>query len=102
MELLGGVNQADLWKIRQLDYLCQQLKCSCDHSLTGNNGGQDGKNQTRIEHTRWNSVEERIRISARIIADERGLTGILQESVSFRYSRRMMIMLLLQITYGEK
>ena len=89
----------DLWKVRQLDYLRQELhnrqhsnhrsariwsysylKSCSDHGLTCHDSRKDSNDQTGVEHSGWHRVEEGIGVSPLILADVCSLTDVLQNN----------------------
>ena len=86
----------NLWEVRQLDDLGQELEddqlwlsvhnakpvgpyleSSCDHGLTGNDGCQYGDHQAWVEHSWWNGLEKRVGIGTLIRADVCRLADVL-------------------------
>lgn len=62
MEDLRFVNSLDMGEIGYIHHLNEQLETAGDHSLRSDNGGKDSNNKTEVECSRWDSIEEWIRI----------------------------------------
>lgn len=79
MELGARVHDLDLGEVAGVHDLGEELEGGGDEGLRGDDGGQDGDDQRRIEHARWNAVEERVRVCALVLGDVGGLANVGEE-----------------------
>lgn len=76
VEFVARVDHFDLGKVAGVHDLGQQLESTGDQCLRGNNRGQYGQDERRIEHARRNGLEERIIVCRWIDRNARSLAEV--------------------------
>lgn len=81
MKSLARMHHLDVGKVRQAHDLRQKLETGRNHGLRGNDGGQDGNNETEVQGSWRNCVEEWVRVCGpgSILRDIGRLAGIRKE-----------------------
>lgn len=61
--MLARVDHLDMWEVAEPHHLREELKATRDHRLGSDDRSKDSYYQRWVEHSRWDGVEERVRIS---------------------------------------
>lgn len=81
MESLARMNHLNMWEVTHPHNLREELERACNHRLGGHNCCQDGYDERRKEHSRWDTFKKGVTVSkpGGIRAYEGSLSDIGQE-----------------------